>query len=414
MNPHHFMAHHMDATRESLHAEGDRNLGKNGPALSDHAIASERLARFHGFHGMERHGFNRNAFGGEGEWNHWASGHWGAGWNQWGSGWGYWAGPIFWPYLYGDALSFALWPDDVYDSFFGYGPDYLLSSIFWPGPLADGYAPIFDVYGTPPEASRYYGYYHRRHQEADDEAAQSDATCKGLAPGIADLPIDQIARVIKPTDQQQKILTDLQTASTKADGILSASCPSEAPLTPVGRLSAVSKRLHAMKEAIDTIRDPLTALDSSLDDQQRERLASLGGRSRYRNAGVALSAAPGKDLEALCKDDTGNFALLPVQRIKDIVKPTAHQQSAFDELQSAAKTAASNLDSSCPYDMPETVSDRLDAVAKRLGALSEAVTIVKPALTRFYDTLNDEQKARFNVIGPDNADDSQDNARAAE
>ncbi len=128
-----------------------------------------------------------------------------------------------------------------------------------------------------------------------------------------------------------------------------------------------------------------------------------------------MSAAPGKDLEALCKDDTANFAMLPVQRIKDIVKPTPHQQSAFDALQSAAKTAASNLNSSCPYDMPETVSDRLDAVVKRLDALSEAVTIVKPALTRFYDTLNDEQKARFNVIGPDNADDnSQDNARAGQ
>ncbi len=117
--------------------------------LSDHAIANERLAHFHGFHGFERHGFNRNAFGGMGQWDHWARDHWGAGWNQWGSGWGYWSGPVFWPYLYGDALSFALWPDDVYDPFFGYGPDYLLSSIFWPGPVADGYAPIFDVYGAP-------------------------------------------------------------------------------------------------------------------------------------------------------------------------------------------------------------------------------------------------------------------------
>ena len=38
-------------------------------------------------------------------------------------------------------------------------------------------------------------------------------------------------------------------------------------------------------------------------------------------------------------------------------------------------------------------------VAKRLDALANALAMVKPGLSDFYNSLNDEQKARFNVIG---------------
>ena len=37
---------------------------------------------------------------------------------------------------------------------------------------------------------------------------------------------------------------------------------------------------------------------------------------------------------------------------------------------------------------------------QRLNAMSRAVTTVQPALERFYGTLSDEQKERFNRLGP--------------
>ncbi|MHB8885099.1 MAG: Spy/CpxP family protein refolding chaperone [Methylovirgula sp.] len=379
-------------------------------ALDAMALAPNRLAaarKFHAIHGLEPHGFNRNAFGDMWKWNHWARDHWGAGWNYWGSGWGYWTGSVFSPFLYGDALSFALWPDALYDSFFAYGPDYLFASIFSPGPLYgavdEASYPLFDVYGYPPDARKYYGYYrrqhHRRRAAAATDSASPAADCSGLAPGIASLPIDRIKRAIRATTQQTEILTQLETASTRAETILQGSCPSTPPLTPVGRLDAVATRLHAMIQAIGILRTPLTTLDESLDDKQRERLASLGGRSKYRHAGVAMSQAPARDLAALCKKQSAGFTLLPVQRIEDIVKPTPPQKAAFEALKSASTTAAANLDASCPGDVPETLAGRLDAVVNRLNALAEAVSIVKPPLTKFYATLSDEQKARFNVIG---------------
>ena len=46
---------------------------------------------------------------------------------------------------------------------------------------------------------------------------------------------------------------------------------------------------------------------------------------------------------------------------------------------------------------------------KRLAAMLQAVQTVRPALEKFYQSLNDEQKARFNALGPD--DDQQQQSR---
>lgn len=379
--------------------------GHFGHALVGGAVGAGAARHFTGFHGNQAiatHGFNRNGFGQTVGWNSWARNHWGLGWNAWGSGFGYWAGPVFWPFFYGDALSFALWPDDFYDPFFAYGPDYLLAGIFWPGPYYDyydyAYGPLFDIYGAPPpEARNYYGYYHHHrrhhHRHAVVQSATNDAaTCGGLAPGVDSVPVDRIRRAIKPTDQQNDILNQLQQASSKADGILQASCPKAPPLTPVGRLEAIATRLQAMIQAIDLIRPPLVKLDQSLDDKQREAFDKLGRSSRH-------ARGPQQDLAALCKQETASFTALPITRIQDQVQPTVEQKLAFDTLKSASQTAAQKLDASCPSEMPKTVTERFDALRKRLTALNDAATSLKPALAQFYAVLSDEQKARFNIIG---------------
>src|SRR5687768_18085843 len=42
---------------------------------------------------------------------------------------------------------------------------------------------------------------------------------------------------------------------------------------------------------------------------------------------------------------------------------------------------------------------RMEAMAKRLEAMLEAVKTVEAPLASFYESLSDEQKARFNTLG---------------
>ena len=50
----------------------------------------------------------------------------------------------------------------------------------------------------------------------------------------------------------------------------------------------------------------------------------------------------------------------------------------------------------CPTDVPMTMVDRMEAMEKRLDAMSQAMKTVRPALEAFYATLSDEQKAQLN------------------
>lgn len=201
---------------------------------------------------------------------------------------------------------------------------------------------------------------------------------------------------------QTAILNDLKTASAKANDILRASCPSQAGLTPVSRLEAVGKRIDAMLQAVQIMRAPLTTLDNSLDDTQRERFKpiALGERSRGRSADETAQASC---LGNLCTQQTKDFTNLPVDQIEQTVKPSGQQTAAFDALKDASAKAASSIESSCPTTVPQTLTDRFDAISKRLDAMAGAVKTVTPALRDFFLSLSDEQKARFNVMPPPNA-----------
>jgi hypothetical protein len=86
--------------------------------------------------------------------------------------------------------------------------------------------------------------------------------------------------------------------------------------------------------------------------------------------------------------------------VEQAVKPTQQQQGALEKLKAASTEAANQLQASCPAQSPQTPLDRFDAVGKRLDAMAGAVKTVRPALADFYSSLTDEQKARFNTLGP--------------
>jgi LTXXQ motif family protein len=90
----------------------------------------------------------------------------------------------------------------------------------------------------------------------------------------------------------------------------------------------------------------------------------------------------------------------PFERIGRVVEPTAQQQAILDELKATAAQAANDLKVSCTRAAALTPTGRLQAMLDRLLASLNALHMVRPPLRKFYDSLTDEQKARFNAIGP--------------
>jgi hypothetical protein len=376
-----------------------------GNRFARNSLLSRGRGQFSQFRGgLDRGRFGRNAFGDQVAWNRWGGRRWG-GFN----GWGGWGGPIFWPYFYGDALSFAFWPYDYDDSFWGFDSDLLLASIFWSASpfglnyaFEPGYGPYYgsdwpyDIYGV---YGGYSGYRHHRairgvrDRSSDYEdktgsttkASYLEQTCGGLAPGVTGLPINRIERIVRPTDSQAATLDDLKSATAAASGVVKTSCPSDVPLTPISRLDAVEKRLAAVLQAVQLLRNPLASFYNSLSDEQKQRFE------------VHDSA---NGLARLCSQPAESFAQLPIQRIEQVIRPTPQQQDAFNELKAASSEAANTMQATCPNERPQTPMDRLAAVEKRIDAMLQAVRKVRDPLNKFYSSLSDEQKAQFNTMGP--------------
>ena len=355
----------------------------------------------------------KGAFAGKAAWNQWGNPNWKSGWSGWNGGWGGWyggwggwVGPVFWPYFFGNLLAFTFWPYPYFDPFWAYGDWFVWDAVFWPGPYygpAYAYGSGYDVYGG-------YAYGgHARHiaRRAGPDIAgsipnQTDLaqSCSGLAPGVTDLPMDRIETALRLTNEQLRALDDLKAASSQARDALRTSCSGEIPLTPVDRLDAVQKRIDSTAQALAIVRAPLDNFYNALNDRQRERFATLGpARSERTGHGGSNSD---NDLADLCSRRAENFTQLPAQRIEQVVKPTQQQLDAFDKLKVASAQAANQLQASCPAELPQTPLDRFDAVSVRLDAMLRAIKTVRPALADFYAALSDEQKARFNTLGPPN------------
>ncbi|HJZ31552.1 MAG TPA: Spy/CpxP family protein refolding chaperone [Hyphomicrobiaceae bacterium] len=338
-------------------------------------------------------GFRHNAFADKIAWRRWAFKHHGC---------CSWFGKVFWPFVVGDIVTAVLWPTPWFEPFWGYGSDYALTNILWVGP--GGGAPyagnpaITDIYGS--------GSSRQRQGAADADAQGPDAAddnaltqaCAELAPGVTDLPINDIARRLSPRGDQIAALDTLKVAWTRAIEVIKTSCSDDVPLTPVRRLDEAERRLSAAIEALTMIAGPLGTFYASLSEPQRHGLETMPTATGVVSRNGASTTAAGS-LPSLCSQRATSFAELPVDRIEEALHPIDQQRAALDALKLASDNASGELARQCPRQMPQTLPDRLTAVRERLAAMILALRTVRPALTAFYASLSDEQKARFNMMG---------------
>ena len=89
----------------------------------------------------------------------------------------------------------------------------------------------------------------------------------------------------------------------------------------------------------------------------------------------------------------------PTDRIDRVVRPDDAQRDKLQALQSAASQAADTIKAACPTEVPATPPARLAAVGQRLQAMLRGVETIQPALSDFYNSLSDDQRASFNSMG---------------
>jgi hypothetical protein len=298
------------------------------------------------------------------------------------------AGPVFWPYAYDDFIDYTFWPS-AYDTFWPYAYDDVFEGLY------GGYAPQYGAayaYAGAPASSRAY-----TRGGAAGQASAATQICSGDARGLTDFPIEQIARQVEPTPDQQNLLAHLKATTEKAVQILQAACPNDLPATPTGRLAAMRIRVQAMLQAVQTVRPALDKFYASLSDEQKERFNALDQGT------AAGAAAPDRSgFAPFCGGQKASVVNLPTGRIEQSLRLNPSQEAALREVSDASAKAGNILSAACPNGEDQemlTPPGRIRAMEQRLDAMLQAIETVRPALTKFYGSLSDEQKARFDRMG---------------
>jgi hypothetical protein len=291
-----------------------------------------------------------------------------------------WIGPLFWPYAYGDFFYYALWPDSYwyYDPFWNYGYEDIYEGIFFP------YS--YEEYVQGADASA-------RMRTLTESVAQS---CADETAEVTGWPINQIQSVVRPNDEQSAFLDDLGNAIVKAGDEIRSHCPTNVSFTPTRRLADMQERFEGMVRGVDIMLPPLTKFYDALTDEQKARFNEIEIKQDTRRARPSEPAANAATPQAECG---ASVMAWPNDQIERLVHPNDDQRAKLDALQSAAAQAADIIKVACPSEVPATPPGRLEAVGKRLQAMLRAVQTIQPALTDFYNSLNDDQKARFNTMG---------------
>jgi hypothetical protein len=371
----HAASHFGHPGRSAFHAA----IHGNGPRLS-HGAGSVHA----GVGGARQFHTNHAAFGGRGTFaanRHFASG--GAFHPFLGHGWHWhnhlgWIGPLFWPYAYGDFFYYTLWPDDYadVDPVWAYGYGDIYEGIFSPY--------LYDDYVQGPGApARMTALTQSMAQSCSDEVAE-----------VTGWPIDQINDAVQPNQQQVGYLDDLGNAVVKASDVIKSHCPTTVSFTPTGRLDTMQQRLQGLVQAVDIVNQPLTKFYDSLSDEQKARFNSITPDKKQSspNGQAANAASPKSDCDA-------SVMAWPTEQIDQAVQPNDAQRAKLDALKSAAANGADIIKAACPSQTPSTPPARLAAVGKHLQAMLQAVDAIRPPLHDFYNSLSDNQKARFNTMG---------------
>ena len=305
-----------------------------------------------------------------------------------------WYGPVFWPYAYSDVFDYAFWPSGYDDGYWAYAYDGFFDGVFWgeAGPPPDyGYASAL-----PSTSAVRASSVATPAARASNAAVQELCTQPGT--GITAWPLAEINSKVGLNPDQKQLLDQVRSSGQKAAAVFKASCPAENAFarTPPGRLQAMTLRLGATLEAVQTVRPAMVAFYDSLNDEQKERFNAIGPKQPKDSAEASqASVQDGKS----CSEPKAGLTNLPIERIEDVVKPTDAQEDGLKQLEDATAKAVSIMQAACPEDTPITPPGRLEAMEKRLQAMVDAANTVKPALNDFYESLSGEQKARFNRIG---------------
>jgi LTXXQ motif family protein len=98
--------------------------------------------------------------------------------------------------------------------------------------------------------------------------------CDGQVQELRNMPLDGVARMVNPTEQQCDALEQIRNVTLNASGALASACPKDLPGSVPERLKVLSHALGAMAASLATLRPTFATFYGLLSDEQKARLVA--------------------------------------------------------------------------------------------------------------------------------------------
>jgi LTXXQ motif family protein len=131
-----------------------------------------------------------------------------------------------------------------------------------------------------------------------------------------------------------------------------------------------------------------------IDQATRERGSSPAGQ---RTAPHGPFGALIEQIVRDCGREVAELKSFPLDAIAQSISPDDAQDAALKNIRSMAGTSADTLAQSCAEQIPAAPVSRLDTVDRGLEAVQSALNTLQTPLQSFYESLQEEQKARVIV-----------------
>jgi hypothetical protein len=231
--------------------------------------------------------------------------------------------------------------------------------------------------------------------------------CEGQATELRQTSLDVVIRAIQPTADQRNALELIRNTATEAADSLAATCPKSIPAPLSERLEILSQVLDEIVEAFGALRPVLANFYTSLDDEQKARVAvSSFLASQPKSDGdsrdsYAFFDRIDPEQDAVCGYWVTALRGWPTREIARGMKLSDEQQAALHDVAAANYRAAGDLLRSCPAENRLTPPGHLDAEREKMRALRNGINAIQSVLAHFEDTLNADEKKSFDAfLGP--------------
>ncbi len=290
------------------------------------------------------------------------------------------SGPAGWSSAYEDIVGFAFWPGRYAAHLRAHGFDVVADALTGPGEITEvarsttGAAVQNDSNGNPAQG------------------------CFEPADSKLEWPASQIEQATKLDNMQRAALVKLRTAVAQSVKTLKAGCRDLKARLPFDRLKATVQELWAVRDAGIYIRAPLKEFYDSLNEEQRKDFAWKQPDDHAKQVGKPDNGSIAKQYQA-CAAPSQEASERLLRQIDEEVRPSKRQDEAMQALRKTADDMSKLLTAPCAQPIPADPPARLDAANDQLSSLSYVATSMEIALNGFYAQLDDEQKAKFDLLG---------------